>query len=681
MDEETQSPYDSLMFLGYIDPGSGFNFLSSAAWLLSGLIAVLAASLAFLRHIFRPFKKFRKPVIIFLVLAVLVSAAIMGVVMSKKALSLDHKVILLGFDGLSPEILEPMMAQGALPNFQRLKEAGLYKRLETSNPPQSPVAWATFATGKNPGEHGIYDFIIRNPKTYQLDLSLASITGDRVKGTLKAEPFWRKTSAARIPTIILGAPLTFPAEKIYGRMLSGMGTPDILGTEGTFTFYTTQSGSPTQNVGGKVFRVQKAPQMTLHLIGPRTSLFGKSEHTRVPFTVRLQEDGVSINHGGRAIQLKPGEWSDWQNAAFGVTPFKKLHGIFKFYLVGIKPDLELYISPIQFDPRRPFFAISHPSGYTKEIARRTGLFHTQGMPVDTWAVNEKRLGTKELIQQCEETLNERKALLELELERFKKGVLFCYFGTTDTIQHMFWRFIDPKHPRYEANAPAADKEMIAAWYQKMDAILGDTMQKISDEDILIVLSDHGFNSFRRAVHVNTWLKNNGYLTLVNPAAQEGETLLKSIDWSRTKAYAIGFGAIYINQRGRERSGIVGQGEETQKLKEEIKNKLKAWQDEKYAEPVVKEVYRSEEIFRGTFAQDAPDLYIGFNIGYRASWQTALGAVPSVLLEDNIKEWSGDHLFDPSLVPGIFLSNKPLKEEPASLQDMSGLILRLLKITE
>lgn len=600
--------------------------------------------------------------------------------MSKKAFSLDRKVILLGFDGLSPEILEPMMAQGALPNFQRLKEAGLYKRLNTSNPPQSPVAWASFATGKNPGEHGIYDFIIRNPKTYQLDLSLASITGDRVKGTLKAEPFWRKTSAARIPTIILGAPLTFPAEKIYGRMLSGMGTPDILGTEGTFTFYTTQPGAPSQDVGGKVFHVQKTPQMTLHLIGPRTSLFGKSEHLRVPFKIRLQEDGVSIEHGGRTTQLKTKEWSEWQSVAFNVTPFKKLHGIFKFYLVGTQPDLKLYISPIQIDPRRPFFAISYPPGYAKEIAQKTGLFHTQGMPVDTWAINEKRLGSKELIQQCEATLEERKALLDLELQRFKKGVLFCYFGTSDTIQHMFWRFIDPKHPRYEADAPAADREMIAEWYKRLDVILGEVMDKITDEDILLVLSDHGFNSFRRAVHVNTWLKNNGYLTLKNPAAKE-EPLLKNIDWSGTKAYAIGFGAIYINQKGRERSGIVGGNEEAERLKEEIKNKLEAWQDEKYTEPVVKQVYKNEEIFHGAFAQDAPDLYIGFNTGYRASWQTALGAVPSVLLEDNIKEWSGDHLFDPSLVPGIFLSNQPLKDEPTSLQDIAGLILGLLKITE
>lgn len=668
------------MFLGYIDPGSGFNFLSSAAWLLSGLIAVLAASLAFLRQILRPFKKFRKLWIVFLVLAILASAVIMGVIVTRKTMSLGRKVIVLGFDGLSPEILEPMMAQGELPNFQRLKETGVYKRLATSNPPQSPVAWATFATGKNPGEHGIYDFIIRNPKSYSLDLSLASITGEKVRGTLKAEPFWRKTSAARIPTVILGAPLTFPAEKIYGRMLSGMGTPDILGTEGTFTFYTTQPGAPNQDVGGKVFHIQKNPQMTLYLIGPRASLFGKSEHIRVPFKVRLQEDGVSIDHQGRTLRLETGEWSPWQSVAFNITPFKKLYGIFKFYLVGTQPDLRLYISPIQFDPRRPFFAISYPSGYAKEIAQKTGLFHTQGMPVDTWAVNEKRLGAKELVGQCEETLNERKALLDLELERFKKGVLFCYFGTSDTIQHMFWRFLDPEHPRYEANAPAADKEMIAQWYKKLDTILGDVMRKIADEDILLVLSDHGFNSFRRAVHVNTWLKENGYLTLKDPAVQE-EPLLKNIDWARTKAYAIGFGAIYVNQRGREAEGIVGGGEETEKLKTEIENKLKAWQDEKTAQPVVKEIYRNEEIFRGPYAKDAPDLYIGFNTGYRASWQTALGAVPPVLLEDNIKEWSGDHLFDPSLVPGIFLSNQPLKKEPASLQDMADLVLELSKTTE
>jgi predicted AlkP superfamily phosphohydrolase/phosphomutase len=209
----------------------------------------------------------------------------------------------------------------------------------------------------------------------------------------------------------------------------------------------------------------------------------------------------------------------------------------------------------------------------------------------------------------------------------------------------------------------------------MDESLGQIMKQLGPEDTLIVLSDHGFGTFRRAVNLNTWLRKNGYLELKNPSAEAGRELLTDIDWSKTKAYAIGFGAIYINEAGREKNGIVKPGREAQLLKEEIAGKLKGWRDEKYNEGVINETYRREDIFWGEHADRTPDLYVGFNKGYRASWQTALGAAPADLIEDNTKRWSGDHLFDPKLIPGILFSSLKIVKENPSIYDLAPTILK------
>jgi predicted AlkP superfamily phosphohydrolase/phosphomutase len=203
------------------------------------------------------------------------------------------------------------------------------------------------------------------------------------------------------------------------------------------------------------------------------------------------------------------------------------------------------------------------------------------------------------------------------------------------------------------------------------------MKRLDEKDTLIVLSDHGFDTFRRAVHINTWLRRNGYLELKNPYAESGAELLKDIDWLKTRAYAIGFGAIYINQQNRERDGIVKPGQETELLKKEISLKLKEWQDEKYNKHIINNVYKQEDMFFGKYAKDAPDLYIGFNAGYRASWQTALGGVSEYLIEDNLKKWSGDHLFDSKLIPGVLFFNKKIKKEQPSIYDITPTILKII----
>jgi len=571
------------------------------------------------------------------------------------------------------------MQEGKLPHFSYLKETGSYRRLATTIPSQSPVAWAAFATGQNPGKNGVFDFIVRDPKTYKLSLSLSDIGAGGPKRVIKSNCFWQYTSRKKIPTIVIACPVTFPPDKIYGRMLSGMGVPDILGTQGTFTFYTTEALPKDKDIGGKVFQIAQNPAMILHLIGPNAGgTTGKADNIKVPFKAEIQTDGKSaaIELQGRHFLLEQGKWSDWQKVTFKISPFKSISGIFKFYLVESSPGFKLYISPINFDPRNPYFAISYPKDYSRELTKKIGLYYTQGMPMDTWAVNEDRMTEKPFLESTEEIFKEKKAMLEFELSRFKKGVLFCYFENPDIIQHMFWRYRDPAHPLYTKDAPQEYKTIIEQCYKKMDHLLEEVLGSIDKNTPIIVLSDHGFNTFRRATHVNTWLRKQGYLHLYDDNAPSGEGLLADINWSKTQAYAIGFGAIYINQKGREAKGIVEPGIDTELLKERIAQNLKGWIDEKYNAAVVNNVYDGEKIFHGKYANRTPDLYIGFNIGYRASWETAVGGVPASLIEDNLKKWSGDHLFDPALIPGIIFSNRKILKDHPSIYDLTPTILSL-----
>jgi predicted AlkP superfamily phosphohydrolase/phosphomutase len=617
------------MIIGYIDPGTGYVLGGGLTGLL---VAACSFFLIFLKKIWFFLKK--PPAFITIILIIL-GLGIYLFVKDKKEESAEkynHKIIILGFDGLSPKITERLMLEGKLPNFLKLKQMGDYQHLATTNPPQSPVAWSSFATGKNPGKHGVFDFILRDPKDYSISLSLSHLQKDKPKTVLQAKGFWWYTSQKKVPTIVLGCPLTFPPEKIYGRMLSGMGVPDIRGTEGTFSFYTTERIAKLAM--GNVFWVNKGSTIVSYFLGPKyLSFMGTVMKARVPFKVQLHQarESVTIEYQNKKVELKKGQWSNWQGITFDTGLFKKVDGIFKIYLVEVKPEFKLYVSPINFDPRNPLFPISSPPEYSKEIAKNNGLFYTQGM--------------------------------------------------SDIIQHMFWRYIDPGHPMYDANGAVKYKGVIDQWYERMDEVLGDALKHMGKEDTVMVLSDHGFDTFRRAVHINSWLRDNDYLVLKDPPATRGIPLFANVDWSKTKAYALGFGGIYNNQKGREREGIVNPGEESQRIKTEIIQKMKGWTDDQNNTPVIHRIYRNEEIFWGDYANKAPDLFIGFNIGYEASWQTALGGAPSESIEDNLKKWSGSHLFDPSLVPGILLSNKKIIKKDPCLYDLTPTILKLIGHTD
>jgi len=661
----------------YVDPGAGFVFAQNTSFLWGFILGLLGISFFLLKLFFKFFKKF---LWIFLIL---IGILIIGGMITMFKPGHIKQVVVLGIDAMDPEITEKLIAEGRLPNLSYLKQMGSYAHLATTIPAESAVAWTSFSTGLNPGEHGIFDFIMRDPKNYLPYLSLNEISTlqGKVKIELrrKGETFWKTLSKNKIPSFIYFCPNTFPPDKLLGRMLSGMGVPDISGTMGRFSFYTTKTLSKEDiESRGRIIQVKSDNSLILtELYGPNALKDGSQTWTKIPLKIILKPagEGVSLEFQGNRFLLKKSSWSEWQEVSFKIGPFKRIYGIVKFYLKSTEPDFELYVSPINFDPRRPTFPISYPSIYSKTLTGKIGIYHTQGMPHDTWALTENRLGEDAFLGHVDEILNEEEKILYEELENYKGGLFFFYLGTLDTIQHMFWRYLDPQHPLYEKGSPYQD--IIYKYYEKIDRIIGKVLKGLDKDATLIILSDHGFSSFRRAAHLNRWLLENGYLSL-KKGTKEGREFFEDVDWSKTRAYALGFGGIYLNRIGREYYGIVGESE-ADDLKQAIRKGLKEFRDPKNGEPVARNIYLSEEIFQGPYAKEAPDLFVGFNAGYRVSWQTALGGVPDLIIEDNQKKWSGDHLIDPVLVPGVIFVNKKTQLDKPSIMDIAPTILNLFNI--
>jgi predicted AlkP superfamily phosphohydrolase/phosphomutase len=601
----------------------------------------------------------------------------------------DKRLIVIGFDGMDPVILDRLMSEGKLPNFKRLADTGGFRKLATSVPPQSPVAWSNFITGMNPGGHGIFDFIHRDPdtmfpylstsktepadKTIKIGKWVIPLSSGKVSLLRKGKAFWEYLSENGIPATVFRVPANFPAVDGDAYQLSGMGTPDIQGTYGTFSYYTDEERDNLDEIsGGKVFKVKVKDNMVKSsLPGPANTFKSDSPQSKVDFTVYVDPENpvAKINIDGNEVMLKEGEWSDWIKIKYQMLPLiESARGIARFYLKEIRPNFKLYVTPVNIDPSSPAMPISSPEHYSEDIAEEIGLYYTQGIPEDTKALSEDVLDDEEFLGQTDIVFNEELEMLDFELNRFKSGLLFFYIGRVDQLSHMFWRTMDKKHPAYKSGA--GHSQVIEDAYIEMDKVLGLVLDRMGNDTTLIVLSDHGFAPFYRAFNLNTWLSDNDYITLTDDT--EGE-FFTNVDWSKTRAYGVGFNGLYLNLKGREQEGIVEPGER-EKLLDELSEKLISIRDPENSEQVISRVYRAEEIYSGSHADEAPDLIIGYNKGYRASWETVLGSFPKDILRDNTQKWSGDHLMEAELVPGIILSNKEIKSANPALYDLAPTIL-------
>lgn len=671
----------SPLLLAYIDPGSGFTVSGLAGLIgvmLSGILALFVGYLKKFNNLLKHHPKFW----IFLIILVIFIYLGSRLQMNNKNTQLQKRIIVIGIDAMSPHITESLMAQGQLPNFTRLQSEGGYRQLATTTPPESPVAWSSFSTGQNPGKHGIFDFITRDPKEIQLTLSLSNTEDGIAKTVIRSPRFWQYLTQKRIPSVILRCPISFPPDRIQGKMLSGMGVPDILGTQGTFSFYTSAKEIKSDSAGGKIYHVTPSTQIVDYFWGPKfAKTLGGTEVSKVPFKITLSPKGEAIlRFQDKEIQLINGQWSSWQEITFDLGFLRKSKAIFKLLLLETNPEFKLYVSPFNLNPQDPFFPISDPPGYAKKLSEEIGLFHTQGMPFDTWALNDEYIDEEHFLAQANEIFEEQEKLLFHELAHFDNGVFYFYFDEIDIIQHMFWRYIDPQSPLPKSAQSPKYAATINDWYKKMDLLLGKILDQLQPQDIVIVLSDHGFDAYRKTVHINSWLRENGYLELKDPGAISGEPLLKSIDWAKTRAYALGFSSIYLNEKGREPHGIIYPGLDAQNLKKELSGKLTQWVDPSTKIPVIHKVYLQEDLYSGSQTTKAPDLILGFNLGYGASWQTALGASPKDLIEDNLQKWSGTHLFDSSLMNGVIFTNRPIHKQYPSIMDIAPTLLQLTGFT-
>lgn len=603
------------------------------------------------------------------------------------------RVMVLGIDGLDPRVLESMMKRGELAHFSTLAAEGSYSRLATSNPPQSPVAWSCIATGSNPGRSDVFDFILRNPKNYLPDLAILKANPKNFlggKGSMflpvrNGTTFWEVVAEQGIPSTVVRWPITFPPKEGSSRVLSGLGVPDIKGGLGRYAFYTTKQIPEDEEGRDKVVHVDRVNgEIRTHIFGPLVAKLKGRKASEIPMKIHSDpsEKKINIRVGDRSYPVKEGEWSDWIHLTFDIGFLKKVNGLCKFFLVQIHPELELYLTPIQVDPRDPCFPISDPDEYAAEMAKHIGDYYTLGMPEDTKALTENRIGEEAFLGMCDEIVSEQEKMLRYELERMREGLLSFVFFTTDRIQHIFWVTRDPHHPLYSKAYAERFGHIIEDYYRRMDRVLGEVLRYVDDRTALIVCSDHGFTSFRRSVHLNRWFIENGLMVLkreVDPRDKEGGALFRYVDWERTKAYALGFGSIYLNRKGRETKGIVSPGDESRVLARKIKAELSKFTDSKTGDPVVQRVYEGGEIYSGPYTERAPDLIVGFRPGYRMSWQTAIGGTPDALLEDNLKKWTGDHCMDPTAVPGIVLTNQRVERENPTVMDIAPTVLSCFRL--
>lgn len=580
-------------------------------------------------------------------------------------------LIVLGIDGMDPGFVERHW--NVLPHLRALRDQGSFYRLKTTTPPQSPVAWSSFITGLDPAEHGLFDFVHRDPKTLQPFSSMSGseqpswtlpvgpyllpVTPSRVTSFRKGTAFWKRLSDQGIPVSVIRMPTNYPPVE-SGAALSGMGTPDLRGTSGSFTFFTNNPEEVSHSVsGGQIVKVRlNEGHVLLRLEGPHNSLRKDGASTTAEMQADLdQETGlIRVKSGGRTVILREGEWSDWIGVDFSlISHVSTVRGMLRLYAKSLIGTFELYSSPINIDPQAPALPVSYPAHWAQTIARETGLFFTLGIPEDTSALRQNVFRLDEFLSQTRLIAQEESKLLRYALKHFTGGLLFFYISTVDENSHILWG----KH----------DRQLLDV-YRAADAQVGEVRHSFPEVP-LIVLSDHGFTSFDRAVNLNAWLQHRGFLHL--EGAPDDDTTLAQIDWASTQAYAIGLNALYLNLRGREVHGIVGRGEHSRALVANLREQLLAWRDPSNGRQIVESV--NEERPVAANEKIAPDLIVGYAPGYRASWKTALGGTPVNEVEDNNDEWIADHCINAADVPGVLFTSWKSKLTLPKLQEVSGII--------
>ncbi len=637
-----------------------------------------------------------------------------------------QKLVILGFDGMDPALVRRWVDQGKLPNMARLMAQGGLYRLGTTHSPESPTAWASFATGVNAGKHNIFDFLVRDTKTYLPDLGMVKreparflfnylpISRPKLTSLRGGTSFWVTAGEAGVRCSVLTVPVTFPPEPVpNGEMLAGLPLPDIRGTMGTFHYFATDLSRYEEGnteFGGILKRlVFKGTTANAELTGPPDPIVRQQERelqakpsltdaekarlsdlqaqadVRLPFTVRWNREArtANIDIQDTEIHLAEGQWSKWVDLEFRVNFIVRVHGMAQFYLIEADTDLQLYVSPVNWDPRQPPAPMSSPDSFASDLYERLGAYRTLGWAEATWPLNENRIDEGAFMDDLNRAFDDRANVILSRVDAKNWDLLVGVIESTDRVQHMMWRLIDPGHPMYDAPLASKYGDSIEKVYRRADEFIGEVLERLAPGTPVLVVSDHGFHSFRYNVNLNTWLVQHGYMTL--HGRQKGEKKLddlfgggqfwENVDWSRTRAYAMGLGQVYFNLKGREAHGIVDPGTEYASLADALATDLMTMKDPANGARVVRNVYKRDEVYSGAYIGNAADLQVGLEDGYRVSWQTTLGGTPAGIIYPNREKWSGDHgSFDYATTEGVLISSRKI-EGPTSIIDLAPTVLK------
>jgi predicted AlkP superfamily phosphohydrolase/phosphomutase len=641
----------------------------------------------------------------------------------------SQRLVILGFDGMDPTLLNTWLAAGLLPNIAKLAVQGGVYPLETTQSPESPTAWASFATGVNPGKHNIYDFLVRDTNTYLPDLGMVRreppsflfgyipTAKPKVLSIRGGTSFWVTAGRAGVRSSILTVPVTFPPEDVPGgELLAGLPLPDIRGTMGTFYYFATDLSRYEEGnteFGGILKRlVMDNDVARTELVGPpnpivrqkvqairakgaqpsdadRTALaeLQAAEDVRLPMTIAWNRAAktAAVTLDGQTVTLEPGKMSRWVDLEFRINFLVRLHGMVQLLLIKADNDLQLYISPVNWKPDEAPVPMSSPASFSGDLFKELGYYRTLGWAEATWPLNEGRMDEQTFMDDLEKAFDDRAHVILSRLAARNWDVLVGVIESTDRVQHMMWRLMDPKHPMYDAALAARYGGAVQQVYQRADRFVGEVMQRVEPGTQILIVSDHGFHSWRKAVNLNTWLVQEGYMVL--QGQQPGEKKLddlfggggqfwENVDWSRTRAYAMGLGQIYFNLRGREGKGIVSPGAESSALAAEMSRRLLTMTDPDDGTAIIQAVYKRDDVYSGEYLQNASELQVGMAEGYRVSWQTALGGSPPGIVYPNMKKWSGDHGgYDYKATSGVLVSSRRITAPTASILDIAPTVLK------
>jgi predicted AlkP superfamily phosphohydrolase/phosphomutase len=558
------------------------------------------------------------------------------------------KTIILGFDSFDPAVFEDMAGQNQITNLSKFVDAKGYSRLEVCSPPQTEVSWTSIATGADPGGHGIFDFVHRDPSTYAPYVSILpmkkSALGEQFVPPYIAKTLFEEAAGMGYPATALWWPAMFPARpELPVNTLPGLGTPDIRGQLGVGTLFTTEDEKKNKTSVMHLESAGKGRYSAL-LNGPMTQSKSGPQPVTLPVALDVIDPNTArVTIGDNQLELRVGAWSEIVEVKFKAGMFFNVHAITRLILTSLNGVVRLYSLPLQIHPLHALSHYSSSKSFAKNLWDKVGHYLTLGWPQDTTGLEDGCISDEQFLNLCDTIFSRRKQIFFYLLDNFKEGVLGSIFDDLDRVQHMFY------HDRLD---------VAQAWYKKLDAFVGEVGQRVngwSGKYNYLIMSDHGFTTYQYKIQLNRWLAENGYLAL-NDGITSGD--LSNIDWRQTRAYAVGLNGLYLNIAGREGQGVVG-AEEIELLLAEIQGKLMKWKGPD-GKSVIWRGRLKHEIYNGAYTRLGPDLVVGYASGYRASSETGLGKIPQALIETNNNHWGADHCVDKDIVPGVIFANRDLQ---------------------